>query len=92
MNDVVDFSRQGLRSKRFLKQLEARIENAVVSDIVVGVTGDVENFHLRPNGGKFRGQLPLLHQARRVPWILQNEFDRGFPSLRLAVLRQKNGA
>ena len=33
----------------------------MVSDIIVGVTGDVENFHVRPNAGKFRGQLVAIH-------------------------------
>ena len=47
--------------KWFLQEGNARLEHPVVNDSVVGVTGHVEHFDPRAQGGQPLGQLASVH-------------------------------
>src|SRR6476619_2006810 len=60
-NNVTNFSSEGLRCERFLEQLVTRIKFAMVPDLVIGVSRDVEHFHVGPKGAELRSQLMPVH-------------------------------
>src|SRR5205823_11208314 len=56
-NHFADFAREGLGGERFLEQFVVRIEQTMVSDLVVGITGNVKDLHVGPELAEFSSQF-----------------------------------
>ncbi len=61
LNHIPYFAREDLRRERLLEQLDASIEHPVISDVVVGVAGDVENLNPGSRRRKFHRQFRAIH-------------------------------
>ncbi len=52
---------QSGEAERFLEQVDSRVKQAIVTNRVFGVSGDIQHTDFRPLRGDLRCQLPTIH-------------------------------